>query len=237
MNYKKIHDEIVVRARASNRSKKTGVYESHHILMRAMGGDDSADNLVLLTPREHFIIHYLLWKINPGVKSFRDPIFMFKHKGAKNSRLYEAARLSHIQEMKCNNPSLSLSDEAKASKSSKLKAHVKTPEHCANISKAAKGKQRRLNAVLTDESKNKISDSLKYYFENNVISDETREKLRLAHLGKKHSPESLEKQKNSARNRKKYKCPHCEKSFDGGNLKNHMKANNFTEEEIQNARK
>jgi hypothetical protein len=36
-------------------------YESHHIVPRWMGGTDSDDNLVLLTAREHYLAHYLLF--------------------------------------------------------------------------------------------------------------------------------------------------------------------------------
>ena len=41
-------------------------YESHHIIPRCLGGSDDAQNLILLTPREHFLAHYLLCKIHPA---------------------------------------------------------------------------------------------------------------------------------------------------------------------------
>lgn len=37
--------------------------EVHHIVPRCLGGNDSADNLVKLTPKEHFLCHYLLTKM------------------------------------------------------------------------------------------------------------------------------------------------------------------------------
>lgn len=40
----------------------TGYTETHHILPRCLGGDNSKDNLVKLTAREHFIAHLLLTK-------------------------------------------------------------------------------------------------------------------------------------------------------------------------------
>jgi len=39
-------------------------YERHHILPRCHGGSNKKDNLVLLTAREHYIAHWLLWKIH-----------------------------------------------------------------------------------------------------------------------------------------------------------------------------
>lgn len=41
-----------------------GYVESHHIIPRCFGGNDSKANLVKLTAREHYIAHALLWKMN-----------------------------------------------------------------------------------------------------------------------------------------------------------------------------
>lgn len=43
--------------------------ETHHIIPRCLGGDDSSDNLCVLTAKEHFICHYLLTKMYKGDKS------------------------------------------------------------------------------------------------------------------------------------------------------------------------
>lgn len=40
--------------------------EKHHVLPRCLGGKDDSDNLVYLTPEEHFLAHQLLIKMNPG---------------------------------------------------------------------------------------------------------------------------------------------------------------------------
>lgn len=41
--------------------------EVHHIIPKCLGGDDSPENLVKLTPKEHFLCHKLLTKITNGV--------------------------------------------------------------------------------------------------------------------------------------------------------------------------
>ena len=41
--------------------------EKHHIIPKSIGGDNSKDNLVRLTPREHFICHLLLTKMTTGL--------------------------------------------------------------------------------------------------------------------------------------------------------------------------
>ena len=59
MDYKKIYDQLMDRAK--NRIIE-GYYENHHIIPRCMGGDDSKENIVKLTAKEHFIAHELLFK-------------------------------------------------------------------------------------------------------------------------------------------------------------------------------
>lgn len=45
-----------------DRSKGDGkYYEKHHIIPKWMGGSDKKENLVLLTAREHYLCHYLLF--------------------------------------------------------------------------------------------------------------------------------------------------------------------------------
>jgi hypothetical protein len=63
MNYQRIHDVIIDRAR--NRML-LGYYERHHVIPRCLGGTNDKENLVDLTAREHFIVHKLLCKIYPN---------------------------------------------------------------------------------------------------------------------------------------------------------------------------
>ena len=65
MNYQKIHDSIIDKAKSSNRVKtRESYYESHHIIPKCLGGDNSKTNLALLTAREHYIVHKCLAKIH-----------------------------------------------------------------------------------------------------------------------------------------------------------------------------
>lgn len=67
MNYKRIYDNIINNAKSKNRNKKLDnqIYERHHIIPKCLGGDNNLDNLILLTPKEHFICHQLLCEIYP----------------------------------------------------------------------------------------------------------------------------------------------------------------------------
>ncbi len=88
MNYQKIYDQLIERGRKRNVSRLINV-QNHHILPRSLGGDDGDDNLVFLTPREHFIAHIILVKINPRDIKMKRALGLMKSKGRFNSRRYE----------------------------------------------------------------------------------------------------------------------------------------------------
>ncbi|MDR2873954.1 MAG: HNH endonuclease [Methanobrevibacter sp.] len=102
MNYEKNYYDYIEYVKTLDRKKGEGIYyESHHIIPKSMGGDNSKDNLVLLTAREHYLAHYLLYKIYKNSKM----IFAFwfinndrKHKC--NSRFYELSRKLNSEKLK-----------------------------------------------------------------------------------------------------------------------------------------
>lgn len=65
MNYLTIYSKLIERAKLRN---LTVYSEKHHIIPRCIGGNNSLENLISLTPEEHYIAHQLLLKIYPGNK-------------------------------------------------------------------------------------------------------------------------------------------------------------------------
>jgi hypothetical protein len=64
MDYKKIYDQLIVSRKSLVRHKNDGIYyERHHIIPKSMGGLNKKENLVLLTAKEHYIAHYLLYMV------------------------------------------------------------------------------------------------------------------------------------------------------------------------------
>ena len=66
MNYKKLYFNII-RNRRNNPLPTSEYGETHHIKPRSFGQNcadlDDENNLVRLSAREHFIVHFLLYKI------------------------------------------------------------------------------------------------------------------------------------------------------------------------------
>lgn len=98
MNYKQHYDNLIKTRRELNRGiiRKSG-FELHHIFPKGHGGLDNDENLILLTPREHYIAHFLLWKINKNdlkmARAFAHmSMFSFKNSRILTSHEYEICR-------------------------------------------------------------------------------------------------------------------------------------------------
>ena len=58
--YKIWYNNIIEKALKENREYDTSSHERHHILPVCLGGKNDNENLVVLTYREHFLVHWLL---------------------------------------------------------------------------------------------------------------------------------------------------------------------------------
>lgn len=103
MNYEKIYNNIIEKAR--NRKLDENVYvERHHIEPKSLGGSDDSSNIVALTAKEHYICHHLLYKYKKGNDKFKMAHAWFRmcHKSSSQqrfitSRQYEKAKIAHSQ--------------------------------------------------------------------------------------------------------------------------------------------
>ena len=95
MNYL-YHYNKLIETRKSRIPVEGVYYEKHHIKPRCLGGDDSPDNLVKLTAKEHYIAHLLLAKAYPGNHKL---VFAFNmmRVGGKGER-NNSRRHNHLKE-------------------------------------------------------------------------------------------------------------------------------------------
>lgn len=96
MDYKRIYDQLVENCKVRGLDKKSVDYytELHHILPRSLGGDNSKDNLVMLSGREHYIAHMLLWKAYPKEAALKYAAMMMSNRAVckVNSHVYSALK-------------------------------------------------------------------------------------------------------------------------------------------------
>jgi hypothetical protein len=195
MNYTKIYHNIINKAKSQKRIKNKEVYyEAHHIIPKCMGGEGKYKewnyhpNIVLLTAREHFLCHLLLVEIYPNNNKLSSALWRMCNSGSNSqrykpsSRIYEYSRIVFINSKK-GKP---LSENHKNSISLGGKGRIFSKEHKQKIATALTGRIRpdlslaNSKRVLSQETKNKISNSNKGKSLGKVLSEETKNKMSVA---------------------------------------------------------
>ena len=69
MNYYNLYVNLL--SKHGTKDKPNYYVEQHHILPKGLGGTNDKDNLVYLTPRAHFLSHWLLYKSFPCYSTAR----------------------------------------------------------------------------------------------------------------------------------------------------------------------
>lgn len=163
MDYQKHYDLLMSTRKAMNRVKnKQTHYDKHHIIPKSLGGDNSKENLVLLTPREHFLAHFLLWRIHRN-RSMAAAFFSMvngKLRRAHGKDFYHASSRAYAEAVEAVR-SIPMPEEIRK-KHSKIpwnKGRKYTNEQKANM----KGK-----SLETPEQKAKRSSSLKGIIPSNA---------------------------------------------------------------------
>ena len=220
MNYQKIYDQLIARAKTNRNLLE--YTEKHHVIPKSLGGDDSADNLVILTAREHFMAHLLLARILGG--NMIHAAHMMSNMGRYSNRTYSSLRRQHADRMSELLTGRIVSENTKAAlrlahanKNKErvllgidhpLKGRIRSIEHSKNIGIAATGR------VLSDEWRENISKATSG--DKNPM------------YGKTHTEES--RSIISEANKQKIVCPHCQKEGGGAQMiSNHFNNCKFKE--------
>lgn len=174
MNYQKIHDRIIERAKSR---KLEGYKERHHIVPRCIGGTDDSENLVDLTAREHFIIHKLLCMIYPD-----------------NNKLFFAYRMMAVMKNSYDNERTYIVGAREFERIRLLANHL--------IGNALRGRKtgKKSSDIIEKQvqSRQKNAKDRGYYH-----STETKKKIGNALRGKPKSEKHIEKIKNANKNNPK----------------------------------
>lgn len=197
MNYKNIYDKIILRGK--NRIL-TGYTETHHIIPKCLGGDNSPNNLVELTAEEHFVVHQLLVKMHPGNSDLVYGLHMMctgNTEQIRNNKRFAWIRKCHS----AAKTGIPLSEETKAKignanrgRESKYKGIPRSGEVKAKVSAATLGKK-KLKPV-SKESRERMADNLRGR-KKPPRSPEHAKKISDANKGKIQSEESNKKRSES----------------------------------------
>lgn len=169
--YTKVYNRIIDRALSLCRSKSSGYFERHHILPKSLGGDDSKENLVLLTAKEHYICHLLLTKMTSGEDRIK-MLFAFHAMANMTSGNQNRAFSNSYQRFK-HHFSTMMSEKYSGSNNHFFgKSHSEeTKEH---LSRVRKGKpSTRPGYTHSHDTKNKLREAAT----GKTLSIESRKKL------------------------------------------------------------
>lgn len=190
MDYRRIHDRII--CAALSRTDVMGYSEKHHIVPKSMGGDDASENIVVLTGREHYLIHWLLYKIHRcremafawyrmshGKRSIGRYVSHTFHyaktaQAKAMSDLFTGRILSVEQKERMRAAKLGKSYADMGRKNSPLKGKLLTDDHKIKVGLASKGRTRTPESRAAQSLA--VSGSLNHQFGKSP-SAETRRKL------------------------------------------------------------
>jgi hypothetical protein len=196
--YTRIYYAII--DRAQTRTLPCDVYaEKHHIIPRSLSGNNSKENIAVLTAREHFLCHWLLVKMTEDAakRSMSHALRMMlakspgRHEGryTPNSKLYEIIKKT-ANAAAVGRP---CSPETREKiRQGNLTRPPTTKETRVKLSAAA---QRRKG--FTPEGLAKVVESNK----NRAWTEEMKQKLRDHNLGKTNNTKGIPQAQLT--------CPHC----------------------------
>ena len=202
--------------------------ERHHIKPRSLGGADTSDNLVDLTPREHFICHWLLVKMTTG-KDHHKMLNALRMMRAENpnqqrydtkitARVYAKIKeeYAELQSKRFTGKGNGFygkthTQEAKDKIRQARIGNKLTEEQHARLVANTTGKKK---PPITEEHRAKLSAAKQGKNNNRYgveVSAETRAKISAKAIGRKQSEETIRKKADAVRGSKREKklCPHC----------------------------
>jgi len=137
--------------------------EVHHIVPRCYGGDHSPENLVICSPRLHFLLHWCLWKAFDDQKMAFAFWSMTSRRSVKASKVYQKLRAEIAQAVSDSKKGVAQTEEHVRNRMLSRSKTI-TPEWREARSKAMKSvictySNSLFRAKMSEEAKKKISES------------------------------------------------------------------------------
>lgn len=221
MDYSKIY-YLLIEKRVNHPVNINEYFEKHHILPRSLGGSNDSNNIVKLTPKEHYIAHLLLTKMFPKGSQEEYKMLcafmMMNTVSIKNKNRYLSSRLYSILRMEwIDSCKIHLKGKQKGELNSqfgtawinngfserKMKKEQGLPKNWkfGRLKKNINIKLcKKCNSPLTNNRYTYCSISCSN--SNRILNDSTKEKIRSSKLGKSRSDETKYKISETIRNKK-----------------------------------
>lgn len=211
MNYVKIYNSIVEKARTECRTKDKGIYyEAHHILPKCLGGTGKVSqwkyhpNIVLLTAKEHYICHKLLCRIYPGNKELAFALVaMGQANGKRTKHLITARGYEELKQLRsfCQKGK-TLSQEAIRKRTETRRANGTYTRSEESIRKMIETRRERGLLKQTPEAIKKRVETRRTKGDGYVMSEEQKRKISQTLKGRKQTKETIEKRTKTKRENK-----------------------------------
>ena len=181
MDYKKIYENLIDKAK--NRKELLEIRERHHIVPKSLGGSNKRDNIVLLSPREHFIAHLLLSRF--GGYKMKRALFLMSTRNGYTSGKYAKLREEYVLSIKGDK------------------------ERGRRISNTLRGKRKSEEHIRNWIDSRKRGDNWKCPNHKKEAQRITMKGQGNPMYGKTHNSEA--RKKISEANKQRINCPHCDK--------------------------
>jgi hypothetical protein len=173
----------------------SGYFEKHHIIPKSIGGGDSDDNLIKLTPKEHYVCHKLLTRMLDGVYKQKMLYALYcithvRNKGQTSRYIPSAKIYQQIKEDWRN----SIKGRTAHNKGKPISEEQKEKLRLANLGKTYT-RSNEYKEKMSTIKKGKSIPSLQGRTSNRkgiTMSTEQKEKIRLSMLGKNTGKRSHE---------------------------------------------
>ena len=159
-----------------------GYVEKHHIIPRALNGNNNKDNLVVLTAREHYICHWLLIKMTDGANYHKMASAFWRMVNTKNTNRVGHVKIpSRVYEIAKSHAAIASSNRNKGTKRTS-EVRQQMSEKRTGKGNAMYGRKHSDETIQKIREKRALQDNS--HLKGRIINDEWREKIRQTLNGK-----------------------------------------------------